>query len=91
MSFPLPSFLPSGPLLSLGRLTRLLSLSSLASYSFLNLMNDEGESKDDVKVPEGQLGKDIAELFDAGKELSFVHLPSPLLNPLGSTSNLISC
>ncbi|KAL7412199.1 eukaryotic translation initiation factor 5A [Mrakia frigida] len=37
---------------------------------FLNLMNDEGESKDDVKVPEGQLGKDIAELFNNGKELS---------------------
>ena len=36
---------------------------------FLNLMNDDGDPKDDVKVPEGQLGKDIAEAFDNGKEI----------------------
>ncbi|CED82418.1 eukaryotic translation initiation factor 5a-2 [Phaffia rhodozyma] len=36
---------------------------------FLNLMNDEGASKDDVKVPEGNLGKEITDLFEAGKEL----------------------
>ena len=32
-------------------------------------MNDDGDAKDDVKVPEGQLGKDISEAFDNGKEL----------------------
>jgi len=36
---------------------------------FLNLMNTEGASKDDVKVPEGDLGKQIREDFEAGKDL----------------------
>jgi len=36
---------------------------------FLNLMNSEGTAKDDVKVPEGDLGKDIQAAFDDGKDL----------------------
>lgn len=36
---------------------------------FLNLMNNDGGAKDDVKVPEGDLGKQIQEGFDEGKEL----------------------
>ncbi|KAF9513546.1 hypothetical protein BS47DRAFT_1329517 [Hydnum rufescens UP504] len=36
---------------------------------FLNLMTPEGASKDDVKVPEGELGAQISSEFDAGKEL----------------------
>lgn len=32
-------------------------------------MNTEGVSKDDVKVPEGDLGKQIQADFDAGKDL----------------------
>lgn len=36
---------------------------------FLNLMTNDGTSKDDVKIPEGDLGKQIQEDFDAGKEL----------------------
>jgi len=35
---------------------------------FLNLMN-EGESKDDVKVPEGEIGQGIADGFEEGKDL----------------------
>lgn len=36
---------------------------------FLNLMGGDGASKDDVKVPEGDLGKDITAGFEEGKDL----------------------
>lgn len=32
-------------------------------------MTQDGTPKDDVKVPEGDLGKQIEEEFEAGKEL----------------------
>ena len=32
-------------------------------------MTQDGTSKDDVKVPEGDLGKQIEEDFEAGKDL----------------------
>ncbi|KAG9047728.1 Eukaryotic translation initiation factor 5A [Tulasnella sp. UAMH 9824] len=35
----------------------------------LNLMTSDGSPKDDVKLPEGDLGKDIQAGFDEGKEL----------------------
>jgi len=36
---------------------------------FLNLMTPDGTSKDDVKVPEGDIGKDITGGFEEGKDL----------------------
>ncbi|KII90278.1 hypothetical protein PLICRDRAFT_175041 [Plicaturopsis crispa FD-325 SS-3] len=36
---------------------------------FLNLMTQDGTPKDDVKVPEGELGKQIQTDFDDGKDL----------------------
>jgi len=36
---------------------------------FLNLMSADGTSKDDVKVPEGDLGSQITEGFEEGKDL----------------------
>lgn len=36
---------------------------------FLSLMTSEGDTKDDVKVPEGDLGAKIQEEFDSGKDL----------------------
>ncbi|KAH7924440.1 eukaryotic translation initiation factor 5A-2 [Leucogyrophana mollusca] len=36
---------------------------------FLNLMTQDGTAKDDVKVPEGDLGKQITDDFEAGKDL----------------------
>jgi translation initiation factor 5A len=36
---------------------------------FLNLMDDQGNSKDDVKVPDNDLGKQIEADFEAGKDL----------------------
>jgi len=36
---------------------------------FLNLMTSDGTAKDDVKVPEGDLGKEIETGFEEGKDL----------------------
>ncbi|KAJ6524501.1 eukaryotic translation initiation factor 5A-2 [Mycena capillaripes] len=36
---------------------------------FLNLMTQDGTAKDDVKVPESDLGNEIQTAFDDGKEL----------------------
>jgi translation initiation factor 5A len=36
---------------------------------FLNLMTNDGTAKDDVKVPEGELGKEIVTGFEEGKDL----------------------
>ncbi|KIM77397.1 hypothetical protein PILCRDRAFT_825360 [Piloderma croceum F 1598] len=36
---------------------------------FLNLMNSDGVTKDDVKVPEDTLGTEIQASFDQGKDL----------------------
>ena len=36
---------------------------------FLSLMNMDGDTKDDVKAPEGELGDQIQTAFDDGKDL----------------------
>ncbi|CAG8628048.1 20507_t:CDS:2, partial [Racocetra persica] len=36
---------------------------------FLNLMTNDGSTKDDVRVPEGEVGEKIQSDFDEGKEL----------------------
>lgn len=36
---------------------------------FLNLMDNDGNSKDDVKVPESEVGEQIQTMFDDGKEV----------------------
>ncbi|PWN21118.1 putative HYP2-translation initiation factor eIF5A.1 [Microstroma glucosiphilum] len=36
---------------------------------FLNLMTGDGSGKDDVKVPEGELGEQIQAAFDDGKDI----------------------
>ena len=36
---------------------------------FLNLMSQDGASKDDVRVPEGDIGKEITAGFEEGKDL----------------------
>ena len=36
---------------------------------FLSLMNPDGSTKDDVKVPEGDVGKQIVADFADGKDL----------------------
>jgi hypothetical protein len=37
-------------------------------------MDDEGNSKDDVKVPEGKLGQEISDLFEAVRSCFFLDL-----------------
>ncbi|KAF3147017.1 Eukaryotic translation initiation factor 5A, variant 2 [Orbilia oligospora] len=37
---------------------------------YLNLMTSDGAPKDDVKLPEGDLGKEIQTAFDEGRDLS---------------------
>ncbi|KIN96254.1 hypothetical protein M404DRAFT_248776 [Pisolithus tinctorius Marx 270] len=37
--------------------------------SFLNLMGQDNNSKDDVQVPNGELGEEIQAAFEEGKEL----------------------
>jgi translation initiation factor 5A len=36
---------------------------------FLNLIDQNGTAKDDVKIPEGEIGDQIQALFDDGKEV----------------------
>jgi translation initiation factor 5A len=36
---------------------------------FLSLMNDDGSTKDDVKVPDNAMGKQLEEDFHSGKDL----------------------
>jgi len=36
---------------------------------FLNLMTADGDTKDDVRAPEGELGDNIQAAFDEGKDL----------------------
>lgn len=36
---------------------------------YLNLMTNDGETKDDVRAPEGELGDSIQSAFDEGKDL----------------------
>lgn len=36
---------------------------------FLSLMNDNGDIREDLKVPEGDLGTQLRSEFDSGKEL----------------------
>lgn len=36
---------------------------------FLSLMDSDGNSKDDVKIPETDIGKEISTAFDDGKDV----------------------
>ncbi|KAL9101504.1 MAG: hypothetical protein Q9187_009241, partial [Circinaria calcarea] len=42
---------------------RELQLLDISDDGFLNLMGDDGETKDDVKLPEGEIGEKIEKLF----------------------------
>ncbi|CAL9730595.1 eukaryotic translation initiation factor 5A-2 [Monosporozyma unispora] len=37
---------------------------------FLSLMSNDGETKDDVKAPEGELGDQLQEAFDEGRDVN---------------------
>ncbi|OMH79655.1 Eukaryotic translation initiation factor 5A-2 [Zancudomyces culisetae] len=44
--------------------------------SFMSLMNADGSTKEDVRVPEGELGEQLEAAFDEGKELVVTILSS---------------
>lgn len=44
------------------RLTQFLQL-DISDDGFLSLMTDDGDTKDDVKVPDGEVGEKINRLF----------------------------
>ncbi|XP_034044326.1 eukaryotic translation initiation factor 5A-1-like [Thalassophryne amazonica] len=37
---------------------------------FMSLMDDNGDIREDLRVPEGEVGKDIQTKFDAGEEIT---------------------
>ena len=49
----------------------LISLIQLVDIddNFLSLMNDSGETKDDIKLPDNDVGKEIKTKFDNGESI----------------------
>lgn len=46
------------------------SLLDISEDDFCSLMDENGETREDVKLPESDLARDIREQFDAGKSLA---------------------
>jgi len=46
-----------------------LQLTNIGDDGFLSLMNDNGVMREDLKLPEGEVGQKIREEFDNGREL----------------------
>lgn len=51
-------------------------LLDISDDGFLSLMSDDGEIKDDVKMPAGEIGEKINRLFKDGKDTNVVVLTS---------------
>lgn len=49
-------FVPRGPVADVSQL-------DISDDDFLSLMNEEGDTKDDVRMPEGEIGEKINKLF----------------------------
>lgn len=50
---------------------------------FLSLMSDDGSTKDDVKLPDGEVGDKINKLFNEdGKDTSKLHQSGGLISML---------
>lgn len=50
-------------------------LTDISDDGYLTLMNDNGDLREDLKVPESDLGIQLRSEFDVGKEL-LVRIPS---------------
>ena len=46
---------------------------------FLNLMSQDGNAKDDVKLPESEVGEQIQQFFEDGKDVRITSLSSHIL------------
>lgn len=44
-------------------------VTDIADDGFITLMNDSGEQKEDLKLPDGDLGKEIKTKFENGDEI----------------------
>jgi translation initiation factor 5A len=51
-------------------------LLDISDDGYLSLMSDDGETKDDVKTPTGEIGEKITRLFKEGKDTNVVVLTS---------------
>ncbi len=48
----------------------------IQSDGFVSLLNESSETKNDLKLPEGELGEQIRTDFEAGKDLTVTVLSS---------------
>ncbi|KPI43686.1 Eukaryotic translation initiation factor 5A [Cyphellophora attinorum] len=51
---------------------REFQLLDVTDDDFLNLMDDNGNTKEDVKVPEGEVGDKIRKMIDDGKDVNVI-------------------
>lgn len=57
----------------------------ISDDGFLSLMTDDGVTKDDVKLPEGEIGERITKLFKVEeKDTSKFHPPRTFSPPFGT-------
>lgn len=47
----------------------MIQLIDISDDGFCSLLNDDGSTKDDLVVPEGELGASLRAAFDEGKDL----------------------
>ncbi|KAL5594153.1 hypothetical protein BROUX41_001199 [Berkeleyomyces rouxiae] len=53
---------------------REFQLLDISDDDFLSLMSENGDMKDDVKLPDGEIGKKIRDFFDDGKDTNVIIL-----------------
>lgn len=58
---------------------------------FLSLMTDGGDTKDDVKVPGGEVGERIEKLFKKEEKDVSKYLPNICFPPIATIQCLTSC
>ncbi|MFF4450192.1 translation initiation factor IF-5A [Streptomyces sp. NPDC001502] len=63
---------PSTHIVEVPVVTRIEYMLTNVADGFLSLMDESGETKGDIVLPEGQLGKDIQKAFEDGKDVLIV-------------------
>lgn len=62
-------------------------LTDISDDGFLTLMSDNGEIREDLRLPEGELGNSLRADFDNGKDLLVITTPSPRNAPSHNSSS----